>query len=257
MLVNQTIDRLRELRLLGMIRELEIQSQTPKYLELSFDERLGFIVDREATERQNRRYMRRIKDARLKEMALIEDVDWRQSRQLDKSVFMSLASCQWIREHQNIIFTGKTGAGKSWLSCALAERACQEGFSVYFVRIRRFFDDLASSRLDGTYARLRSTLARQDVLILDDWGAKLVESERRELAEVVDDRVGSGSLIITSQVPINKWHEVIGDPSVADSILDRIVHRAHQVPLSGDSLRGEYQSPGRAQRAPSDQRKNK
>jgi DNA replication protein DnaC len=225
-----------------MIEELELQNQTPKYRELSFEERLGLAVDREVTGRQNRRYDRRIREAKLKEKAMVEDIDWRASRGLDKSSVLSLASCQWIREHQNIILTGKTGTGKSWLSCALAQRACLEGFTAYFIRIRRFFDDIANSRLDGTYHKLMASLARYDVLVLDDWGPKLTESERRELAEVIDDRVGAQSTIITSQIPVDKWHEVIGDPSAADSILDRLVHRAHHIKLSGPSLRGEYQA---------------
>lgn len=224
-----------------MIQEIEIQRQTPKYLELSFDERLGMIVDREVTERQNRRYTRRIGEAKLKEKALIEDTDWRSARGLDKSTIMSLASCGWIREHQNVILTGKTGTGKTWLSCALGQRACLEGFTTLFVRIRRLFDSLASARLDGTYAKLMASLARVNVLILDDWGPKLTESERRDFAEVIEDKVGVGSLIITSQIPVDKWHEVISDPSQADSLLDRIVHRAHHVKVTGPSLRKDYQ----------------
>lgn len=242
MLVNQTLERLRELRLFGMIHEIDIQSQTPNYMDLSFEERLGMVVDREITERHNRRYDRRIKEAKFKERGLIEDIDWRASRKIEKSVVMSLATCGWIRERQNVILTGATGTGKSWLSCALGQRACLEGFSVYFSRIRRFLDDIANARLAGSYPKLMASLARTNVLILDDWGQKLTEPERRDLAEVVDDKVGTGSLIITSQVPVDKWHEVIGDPSTADSILDRIIHRAHVLKLAGPSLREEYES---------------
>ena len=238
MMINATMDNLSKLRMFGMIRALEEQRKLPDCFGLDFDQRLGMIVDREVMERENRRYKRKMLDAKLKESsATIEDINWQRHRGLEKSVMMSLATCDWIREKQNIIFTGPTGTGKTWLSCALANRACLLGYSSHFIRVPRLFNALAAAKADGSLPKLMNSYAKFDLMILDDWGQPLTESQRRDLLEIIDDKNGAGSLIITSQLPVKHWHEVIGDPSLADAILDRVIHRSHKIELDGDSLR--------------------
>ncbi len=238
MMVNATMENLSKLRMFGMIRALEEQAKLPEHSALGFEQRLAMIVDREVMERDDRRYKRKMTEAKLKEpTAMIEDIDWRNQRGLDKSVMMTLANCDWIREKQHIVFVGPTGTGKTWLSCALANQACIRGYSPHFVRVPRLFNALASAKADGSFPKLMNSYAKFELLILDDWGQPLTESQRRDLLEIIDDKNGSGSLIITTQLPVKHWHEVIGDPTLADAILDRIIHRAHTIDLSGDSLR--------------------
>ena len=238
MLHQPTVEKLHELRLFAMAQGLEEQRQSRQYDTLGFEERLALLVDREATVRDNHRLQLRLKKAKLRQTATIEDMDYRHPRGLDKATVLSLASCQWIRQHQNCLITGPTGVGKSYLACALAHKACSEGFRAFYARTSRIFEELGMARADGRYRKLLTAYARLDLLILDDWGlAPLTDEQRRDLLEVLDDRHGLRSTIVASQVPVEKWHTVIGDPSIADAALDRLVHNAHKITLKGDSLR--------------------
>jgi DNA replication protein DnaC len=239
MLTHPTLDKLQALRLTGMARALEEQLQMTGIEELGFCERLGLLVDREMTERENRRLHDRLAKARLRQTAVVEDIDFRAPRGLDRSLFSALCSCQWIREHQNILITGATGLGKSFLACALAHKACREGFTALYHRLPRLLPDLAIAKADGRYSKLLTALARTDVLVLDDWGLlALTDGHRRDLLEIVEDRYDRRSTIVTSQLPVNSWHDAIGDATLADAILDRLVHNAHRLALKGkESIR--------------------
>jgi DNA replication protein DnaC len=238
MLIHPTVERLRALGLAAMADAFIELQNTPDAAELTREDWLGLLVDREATSRENKRLARRLREARLRQSAAVEDVDFRAHRGLDRALFLNLATCQWIRDHHLLVVTGPTGIGKSWLACALGHKACREGFSVLYKRATRLFIDLAQARGEGRLPRLMTTLERTRLLIIDDWGPEPLNAEqRRDLLEIVDDRYDRGSLLITSQVPVNRWHEVIGDPTLADAILDRIIHRAHRIELKGPSLR--------------------
>ena len=221
-----------------MVDAIRQQLEQPSVQELSFEERLAMIVDREWLFRENRRLTRRLKEARLKQQAAVEDIDFRQPRGLDKSAMLTLSNCQWIRNHQNVIITGPTGIGKSYLAEALAQKACREGFTALYYRSPQLFRDLAIARGDGNYSKLLIKLAKTDLLVVDDWGlSSLTDAERRDFLEVMEDRHGIHSTVITSQYPVAKWHELIGEPTLADAILDRIVHNAHKIVLKGESMR--------------------
>ncbi|WP_166262170.1 IS21-like element ISSpu5 family helper ATPase IstB [Marinobacter salicampi] len=238
MLKHPTLDKLHALKLTGMAAALADQSATPDIHELSFEERLGLLVDREMTERDNRRMSSRLRRAKLRHTAILEDIDYRNSRGLDKGLIQSLAGCQWVKEHLNILITGPTGVGKTWLACALAHKACREGYTAQYVRLTRLMRELTIAKGDGQYAKLLTNLAKVDVLILDDWGLmKLSAENRRDLLEVLEDRHGRRSTIATSQLPIEEWHGVIGDATLADAILDRLVHNAYKINLRGESMR--------------------
>lgn len=238
MLKQPTIDKLHELRLFGMAKALEEQDGSPKYERLDFLDRLALLVDRESAERDSNRLRLRLKQAKLRLTATVEDVDFRHPRGLDKSLVLALAGCRWIREHHNVIITGPTGVGKSYLACALAHKACREGFRALYLRAPRLFDDLALAKADGRYRRVLAAYARIDLLVIDDWGlASLTEEQRRDVLEILEDRHDLRSTLIASQLPIEKWHKVIGDPTLGDAILDRLVHNAHKLTLKGDSLR--------------------
>lgn len=238
MLKHPTLDGLQTLKLTGMAAALTDQMATPEIDELAFEERLGLLVDREITERENRRLTSRLRRARLRHAATLEDIDYRNPRGLDKGLIQSLASCQWAKEHLNILVTGPTGVGKTWLACALAHKACREGYTVQYQRLTRLLRDLMIAKGDGRYTKLLATLAKVDVLLLDDWGLmKLNAENRRDLLEVLEDRHGRRSTIATSQLPIEEWHSVIGDPTLADAILDRLVHNAYKINLRGESMR--------------------
>jgi DNA replication protein DnaC len=241
MLNHPTMDKLQELKLFGMLTALREQMQVPDCAALSFDERFGLLVDREATERENRRLASRLKRAKLRQAATVEDIDYRHPRGLDKSVMMSMASCQWIRKRHNCIITGPTGAGKSYIACALAHKACRDGFSVLYLRVPRMLHELAAARADGRYPRLLNSYAKTNLLVLDDWGlSPLTDEQRKDLFEILEDRYDIHSTLVTSQLPISKWHQVIGDPSVADALLDRLVHNAHKLTLKGESMRKKH-----------------
>ncbi len=238
MLKHPTLDKLHALKLTGMAAALADQSATTDIQELSFEERLGLLVDREMTERDNRRMSSRLRRARLRHNAILEDLDYRHSRGLDKGLIQSLASCQWVKEHLNVLITGPTGVGKTWLACALAHKACREGYTAQYVRLTRLLRELTIAKGDGQYAKLLTNLAKVDVLILDDWGLmKLSAENRRDLLEVLEDRHGRRSTIATSQLPMDQWHDVIGDATLADAILDRLVHNAYKINLRGESMR--------------------
>lgn len=238
MLNEQTCEKLYTLRLPGMVEALRGQLSQPEMNDLSFEERLAMLVDAECVFRENKRMKRLLKNAKLKLPASLEDIDYRAPRGLDKSVMLSLGTCAWIRKHQNVIIVGPTGTGKTYLSCALAQRACREGMSAIYLRTPTLYGILAMARADGSYARVLARLGRAPLLVLDDLGlAALTDQERRDLLEVIEDRHGAASTIVTSQLPVEHWHEVIGDPTIADALLDRLVHNAHRMGLKGESMR--------------------
>ena len=238
MLTHPTHDRLIALGLTGMAKAMEDQRRQPDIAALAFEERIAMMIDREAIERENKRLTTRLKFACLRQSAIVEDVDMKALRGLDKALFQKLAAGDWIDRHQNLIVIGPTGVGKSWLACALGHKACRDDRSVFYQRVPRLFEALALARGDGRYGRLLKTLARVELLILDDWGlATLTQDQGRDLLEIIDDRHNRGSTIVTSQLPVDHWHEVIGDPTIADAVLDRLVHNAHRLLLKGESLR--------------------
>jgi DNA replication protein DnaC len=238
MLTHPTLDKLQALKLTGMTAALAEQLQMPDIEELSFDERLGLLVDRELTARDNRRLTSRLRRARFKHQAALEDIDYRHPRGLEKSLIQALASCRWVREHLNILITGPTGVGKTWLACALAQKACREGHTALYLRLPRLLQELAIAKGDGRYPKLLTMLAKTEVLVLDDWGlAQLTAEQRRDLLEILEDRHGARSTLATSQLPLDKWHDLIGDPTLADAILDRLVHNAYKINLKGGSMR--------------------
>jgi len=239
MLIHPTLDQLRALKLDGMAQaflELEAQEESRN---LAHPEWLALLLDREAASRNTKRFQSRLRVARLRHsQAAIEDVDFRTPRRLDKALFQQLATSRWIAERRSLLVTGPCGVGKSWLSCALAHKACRDGYAVYYARAPRLFADLELAHGDGRFARLFRMLVKVDLLILDDWGPdRLTASQRRDLMEIVEDRHGRGSILITSQLPVPTWHDVIGEPTLGDAILDRIVHNAYRLELDGPSMR--------------------
>ena len=237
MLHQHTPNTLKTLKLPGMAAAFEEQLIQPATQSLSFNDRFGLIVDRESSHRDNQRLGRLLKGARFKHNACVEDIDYRSGRGLDKTVMANLIDCGWIKQAQNLILTGSTGCGKTWLACALGNQACRLGMSVLYVRTSRLLEEMKLAHADGSFRKRLMQIAKFELLVLDDFGvATLTQSERQDLLELIDDRT-TKSTIITSQIPVNAWHDVIGEPTLADAILDRIVHRAHTIKLTGETMR--------------------
>ena len=245
---TQLIQQLRTLRVPGMVEALEQQLEQPAtHSDLSFEERMTLLIDRETTYRQNNKVQRLLKTAKLKLQAYPEDIDYKHSRNLDKSQYASLLSCQWIEQHHNVLLTGPTGCGKTYLGCVLATQACRQGYSVRYFRASRLLDALAIAHGDGRFIKIINQLAKTDLLVLDDWGLeKLTLGQRNDVLELMEDRHGSRSTLITSQVPVSKWHAAIGDATLADAILDRLLHNAHRLDLNGESMRCKLASLSKA-----------
>src|SRR5918911_2947966 len=238
MLTHPTVEQLHQLGLAGMARAFAELEANPTSAALSHAEWLALLLDREITERYERRLRARLRFARLRHQAAVEDVDYRTARGLDRALFQALIAGRWIDEAQNLIIEGPTGTGKSWLACALGHKACRDNRSVLYQRVPKLFPELALARGDGRYARILRGLTGVQLLILDDWGLEPLDAgARRDLYEILEERYGRRSTILTSQIPVDKWHAFIGDPSYADAILDRLVHNAHRIDLAGDSLR--------------------
>ena len=244
MLHQHTLDKLHTLRLTGMAAAFEQQLAQPSFQELSFEERFALLLDQEILYRDNRRLSRLLKAAKLRVGACVEDIDYRHPRGIDRPFLSTLASCQWIVRHQNLAITGPAGSGKTWLACALGNQACRQGLSVHYVRLPRLFEMLRIAHGDGSYPRLMNQLAKTDLLILDDWGLqKIAAAQRNDLMEVIEDRYGLRATLIAGQLPIEHWHEYIGEATLADAILDRLLHNAHRLPLKGESLRKHHKDP--------------
>jgi len=239
MLNQQTLEKLHAMRLRGMAEAFREQQEDTNVQRLSFEERLGLLIDRQWNWRENRALERRLKNARLEGGACVEDIDFRQARGLDRQLVRSLiAESNWVRQHQNLFLTGPTGIGKTWLARAFGQKACRDGFTALFAKANQLFRDLAMARADGRLGKLLFRLSRIDVLIVDDWAmAPLLETERRDFLEICDERYQTRSTLLTSQLPVSAWHAQIGDPTVADSTLDRLVHNAHRIELQGESMR--------------------
>lgn len=238
MLHHPTLDKLQQLKFTGMLRALQEQASIPDMAAIPFEERLGLLVDRELTERSNRRMQVRLRSAKLKQNTALEDIDFKSPRGLDRSLILKLADCDWVTAHLNVLITGPTGVGKTWLACALAHKACREGYSALYARIPRLLQELDVGRADGRYAKIMRQLGKTEVLVLDDWGlATLTDQHRRDLLEILDDRYNLRATLITSQLPVTSWHEAVGDPTLADAILDRVVHNAYKINLTGNSMR--------------------
>lgn len=240
MLTHPTLDKMEQLKLFGMAKAFREQFQNQQAAELSFEERLGLLVDREMSERENKRLATRLKTAKLRLTAVVEDVDFRQARGLDKALFLSLASNQWIAEHLNILITGPTGVGKSYLACALAHKACRDGHVVLYHRLPQLLEELALSHHDGRYRRMMKALLKAELLVLDDFGlAALTTEQQRDLLEIIEDRYDRRSTLVTSQLPVKHWPDILTEPTLADAIMDRLVHNAYKIELKGggDSMR--------------------
>jgi DNA replication protein DnaC len=238
MLLHPTLEKLTTMHFTGMAAALDEQMQMDGLDDMAFEERLGILLDREQAVRETRRMKTRLRKAKLRQQGSIEDIDFRHPRGLDKSLVVRLADCQWIRKHNNLIITGPTGVGKSYLACAFAEKACREGFSALYLRTTKLFEDLSLAKGDGRYLKLLASYAKTDLLVLDDYGLlELNQEQRHDLLEILEDRHGLKSTLVTSQLPVEHWHEQIGDPTLADAILDRLVHSAHKIKLKGESMR--------------------
>jgi DNA replication protein DnaC len=241
MLPDPTLEKLKALRLDAFAAAWQAHQQDPALSDLTFDERLALLVDAEWLARENRRLQTALKEAKLRlSQACVEGIDYPVRRELDKAVVRQLATCRWVHEHHNVLITGMTGTGKSYIACALAQHACRKGYRALYRRVPRLFEELTLAHADGSYLRLLGRFARIDVLVLDDWGlGGLRDQDRRDLLEILEDRTGTRSTIVTSQLPPAKWHDDIDDPTTADAICDRLLHPAHRLVLKGPSRRKE------------------
>jgi DNA replication protein DnaC len=239
MLHQPTLDKLEAMRLHGMAQAWRELAKSEQAADLSFEDRLALLVDRQFGWRQNEAFQARLRRAKLRGNACVEDIDYRAARGLDKTLLRSLASdSSWVERHENVFVCGPTGVGKSYLACALAHKACRDGYSAFYTRAAALFRDLALARADGSLRNLLMRVSRIDVLVVDDWAmTPLTETEARDFWEICEDRCQTRSLVLTSQMPVAKWHSQIGDSTVAEGILDRIIHRAHRIELRGESMR--------------------
>ena len=238
MLAHQTAEKLKKMRLPGMAEAFLNQLSQPSNTTMSFEEKLGLLVDYEWTHRQNRKLERMLKKASFKISACMEDIDYQHPRELDRKVMENLSTCQWILSAQNVIITGPTGTGKTYLSCALGNQGCRQGFSTRYFQVSKLLSKINMAKGDGTLPKLLNELAKTDLLVIDDFGlAPISAPESRDILEIIDDRYQRGSTIVSAQLPVEHWHETIADPTVADAILDRLIHNAHKLILKGDTMR--------------------
>ena len=238
MLVHPTIDKLNSMRLTGMAKGFRAQLENPETHNLPFEDRMALMVDMEFMERENRQLATRLKGAQLRQNAAIEDLDTKPSRGIDRALLASLSTCQWVKKHHNLLITGATGVGKTWLACALSHNACRLGITVSYHRLPALVQDLELARHDGRYKKVMRGIAKAELLILDDLGiAPIAQEQLRDLLEIIDERYQRGSILITSQLPVASWHDALGDPTMADAILDRVLHNAYKIELKGESMR--------------------
>jgi len=238
MLNEQTMSKLLTMKLNGMAEAYEEQRTQARMIDLSFEERFALLVERQWLWKENRSLAARLSYAQLKEKACLEDVDFREARGLKRAILDQLASGDWIKYHQTVIITVPTGTGKTFLACALAQKACRDGYRAVYFYAPKLTRELTLAQADGSLPKLLKKIAKAQVLVVDDWGlAKLDEQRYRDFLEILDDRQGNGATLMTSQFPVNTWHEAIPDPTVADAILDRLIHNAHRIDLKGDSMR--------------------
>jgi DNA replication protein DnaC len=247
MLIHPTIDNMRAIKLFAMARALETQMEMKDIEEMNFTDRLGLLVDAELIARENKRLQTRLRNAKLRLSACIEDLDVKATRGLDRTVVTALATSDWLKRHQNVIVTGPCGVGKTYIACALAQKACRDGYTVFYERAPKLFQDLALAKADGRYYKIMTNLAKKDLIVIDDFAlAPLTDEQRRDLLEIVEERYDRRSTLMASQVPTDYWHDIIGDPTIADAILDRLIHNAHKLSLKGKTRRpqeGETNDP--------------
>lgn len=238
MLNEPTVNKLYAMKLNGMVEALEEQQRQASMAELSFDERLAMLVERQWLWKENRALHTRLNYAKLKDKGCFEDIDFRSPRGMKRSQIEHMAASEWVKNHQNCIIIGPTGVGKTFIACALAQKACRDGYRAVYYYAPKLFRALETAHLDGRLPQLLKHIAQAALLVVDDWGlSENKVSQYRDFLEILDDRQGNGSTLITSQIPVANWHEVIGEPTVADAILDRLVHNAHKIDLKGESMR--------------------